>query len=76
MNTQDTTDHILIDLDAESQRDLLGNAGTTPIGITPFHLNNGVDYLFLRSFGSLSMANSKIGIRRKVSFSRNNFVTM
>ena len=54
MNAQDTTNHILIDLDAECYRHLLGNAGTTPVGITPFHLNNGVDYLFLRSLGSRS----------------------
>ena len=32
--------------------DLLGNAGTTPIGITPFHHHDGVDELFLRSLGS------------------------
>src|SRR5580704_7476178 len=54
MTAQDTTNHILIDLDAEGYRHLLGNAGTTPGGITPFHLNNGVDYLFLQSFRSRS----------------------
>jgi hypothetical protein len=54
MATQNTTNHILIDLDTEGYRHLLGYAGTTPVRITPFHLNNGADYVFLRSFGSRS----------------------
>ena len=49
MNAQDAANNILVDLDAESQRDLLSNAGTTPSGIAPFHCNNGVDEVFLRS---------------------------
>jgi hypothetical protein len=49
MNAQDTTNHILVDLDGESQRDLLGNSGTAPVGITPFHFHDGVDEFFLRS---------------------------
>ena len=49
MNAQDTANNILIDLDGESQCDLLGNSGTTPVGITPFHFNDGVDEFFLRS---------------------------
>ena len=49
MNAQDTANNILVDLDAESQRDLLSNAGTAPAGITPFHCNDGVDEFFLRS---------------------------
>src|SRR6266478_9887304 len=49
MNAQDTANNILIDLDGESQRDLLGNSGTAPVGITPFHFNHGVDEFFLRS---------------------------
>ena len=31
MNAQDTANNILVDLDGESQRDLLGNSGTTPV---------------------------------------------
>ena len=34
MNPQDTPNNILIDVDAESQPDLLSDAGTTPAGIT------------------------------------------
>src|SRR2546422_4600017 len=49
MNAQDTANNILVDLDGESQRDLPGNSGTAPVGITPFHFNDGVDKLFLRS---------------------------
>src|SRR2546421_6643320 len=49
MNAQDTANNILVDLEGESQRDLLGNSGTAPVGITPFHFNDGVDEFFLRS---------------------------
>jgi len=49
MNAQDTANNILVDRDGESQRDLLGNSGTAPVGITPFHFNHGVDEFFLRS---------------------------
>ena len=52
MKAQDTANHILVDLDAESQRDLLGNAGTAPVGITPFHSDHGVDEFLLRSLGA------------------------
>jgi hypothetical protein len=48
MKAQDTANNVLIDLDAESQRDLLGDAGTAPVGITTFHCNDGVDELSLR----------------------------
>ena len=49
MNRKDTANNILVDLDAESQRDLLGDAGTTPDGIAPFHCDDGVDEFFVRS---------------------------
>jgi hypothetical protein len=49
MNPQDTANNILVDINAESQCDLLGNPGTAPAGITPFHFNDGVDEFFLRS---------------------------
>ena len=49
MNAQETANNVLVDLDAESQRDLLRDAGTTPVGITPFHCNDGIDEGFLRS---------------------------
>jgi hypothetical protein len=50
MNAQDTTHHILTDFNAESQRDLLGDSGTTPVGITPFQFNDCVDEFLTRSF--------------------------
>ena len=43
MNAQDTANNILVDLDGESQRDLLGNSGTAPGGITPFHFADSDD---------------------------------
>jgi hypothetical protein len=49
MNPQETPNNILIDVDAEGQRDLLSDAGTTPAGIITFHCNDGVDEAFLRS---------------------------
>src|SRR6516165_6168733 len=48
-DAQDAANNILVDVDAESQRDLLGNAGAAPVGITPFHGNDGVDEFLLRS---------------------------
>jgi hypothetical protein len=53
MNVQDTANNILLDLDAESQRDLLGNPGTAPI--RPFHCNDGIDETFLRSLRTRSL---------------------
>jgi hypothetical protein len=35
---------------AASQRDLLGDSGTTPVGITPLHFNYCVDEFSIRSF--------------------------
>jgi hypothetical protein len=52
VNAQDAANNILVDLDAESERDLLSNAGTAPAGIAPFHCYNGVNKLFLRSLGT------------------------
>ena len=49
MNAQETANNILVDLDAESQRDLLSDAGTAPARIPTFHGNDGVDEVFLRS---------------------------
>jgi len=49
VNAQDAANNILVDLDAESQRDLLSHAGTAPAGIAPFHGYNGVNEVFLRS---------------------------
>ena len=50
MNAEDTPNHILVDGNAESQRDLLGDTGTTPVEITPFQFNDCVDEFFIRSF--------------------------
>jgi hypothetical protein len=48
MNAQDTANNILVDLDGERQCDLLGNSGTAPVGITPFHFNDSFDEFFVR----------------------------
>jgi hypothetical protein len=49
VSAQDTAHHILIDLDAESQNDLLGNARTAPMGIAPLHGHDGVNEFSVRS---------------------------
>src|SRR5580700_10837879 len=36
-NAQDTANNILVDFNAESQSNLLGNSRAAPTGITPFH---------------------------------------
>src|SRR5215472_9272200 len=48
MDAQDPANYIFIDRDAESQGDLLGNAGRAPGWIPPFHFDNGADEFFLR----------------------------
>jgi hypothetical protein len=50
MIAQDTANNILIDFNAESQGDLLGDSGTTPLGIMPFQINDCVDEFLIRSF--------------------------
>src|SRR3954453_10782830 len=55
MNAQDATNHILVDLDAERQRDLLSNAGTTPVRVAAFHANHGIGDVFVRSLRARAM---------------------
>jgi hypothetical protein len=55
VNRKDTANNILVDLDAESQRDLLGDAGTTPVRITACHCDDGVDEVFVRSLRARPM---------------------
>jgi hypothetical protein len=40
MSGKDTANHVLVDLDSESQSDLLGDSGTTPSGIALLHLDH------------------------------------
>src|SRR3954451_14483476 len=56
MNAQDATNHILVDLPAERQRDLLSNAGTTPVRVAAFHAHHGIDDVFVRSLRARAMA--------------------
>jgi hypothetical protein len=55
VNRKDTANNILVDLDAESQRDLLGDAGTAPVRITAFHCDDGSDDGFVRSLRARPM---------------------
>jgi hypothetical protein len=61
MNAQHPTDNILIDLHTENQRDLPGNAGTTPAGITPFHCHDGFDEVFVGSLRAGPTAAPSLG---------------
>jgi hypothetical protein len=51
--TQDTANHIFIDLHTERQGDLLGNSGIAQLGFRCFIATS--DELFLRSFRSRPM---------------------
>src|SRR5215471_8725654 len=62
MSAQHTADNVLIDLDAESQRDLLRNARTTPAGITLLHGHDGVDEVFV---GSLRAGATPVSRRKQ-----------
>jgi hypothetical protein len=52
MISQDTANHVLVDCEAESHSDLLSDSGTSPGGISTFHLHDGIDELFGRPFRS------------------------
>ena len=61
MNAQESAHYILVDLDSENQRDLLGDAGTSPAGISPLHGNHGINEVFVWSL----RARSRPAFRRK-----------
>jgi len=60
MNHPDTPNNTLVDVDAESLRDLLSDAGTTPAGITTFHCNDGFDEVFPRSLRAKADAHAGV----------------
>jgi hypothetical protein len=51
MNHQDTPENILVDVDAESQRNLLSDAGKTPAGTRRFIATTASMSSFLGPFG-------------------------
>ena len=50
VGSKDTANHVLVDLDSESQGDLLGDSGTTPSGIALLHLDHRFNQILARSF--------------------------
>ena len=48
MSIEDSAYDIFIDLNSESQRDLLCDSRATPFRITAFHLKDGSNEFFLR----------------------------
>src|SRR5262249_44611882 len=65
MSAQHTADNVLIDRDAESQRDLLRNARTAPAGITLLHGHDGVDEVFV---GSIRAGATPVSGRKRGTF--------
>ena len=51
MPTKDTAYDILLNLNAEGQRNLLGNSGATPSRITPLHFDDCLDGSVSGPFG-------------------------
>src|SRR6516162_11273484 len=43
MFSQNPAHHVLVDVHAEGQRDLLSNSRTTPGRVTSFHFDDGID---------------------------------
>src|SRR5215468_3524440 len=43
MFSKNSPHHVLVDVHAEGQRNLLGNSRTTPGRVTSFHFNDGID---------------------------------
>src|SRR5215475_5862407 len=52
VKAQDSANHVLIDLDAKSQSNLLRDSRAAPAGIPPFHLHNRSDEFLSRSLRS------------------------
>ena len=50
MDSENSADHVFVDIDTEGQSDLLGNALAAPGAIAPFHFNDRVDQFFRRFF--------------------------
>jgi len=67
MHSKNPTYHVLVNVDTEGERNLLGNSATTPSGIAPFHFNNRIDEFFRRSFRSRS--SSAFGRKKHAVFS-------
>src|SRR5215472_14005517 len=53
--------HVLVDINAEGQRDPLCNSRAAPRGVAPFHFNDGIDQFFFRTFWT----RSTLGMGRK-----------
>ena len=52
MLRHDPTHDILVNLDTEGMRDLLGDLSATKARIAPFHFNDGGNQFLRRSFGT------------------------
>ena len=50
MDSENSADHVFVNIDAEGQSDLLGNSFAAPGAIAPLHLHNCVDEFFRGSF--------------------------
>src|SRR5215813_10078508 len=57
VKAQDSANDVLIDLDAKSQSNLLGDSRIAPAGIPPFHLHNSSDEFLTRSLRSRATPN-------------------
>ena len=55
VNAQNSAHDILVNIDSENQRDLLGDAGTPPTGVAAFHRNDGIDEFFVGSLRTRPM---------------------
>src|SRR5215831_20948543 len=49
---ENAADHVLVDVDAKCQGDLLGNSLAAPTAIAAFHFDHRLDQFFRRSFGT------------------------
>ena len=52
MCSENPTDHVFVDVDAEGESDLLSNSLAAPSAIAPFHFNDRIDQFFGRAFGT------------------------
>jgi hypothetical protein len=54
VTSEDPSNRVFVDGNAESEGDLLSDAGTPPGGVVELHLEDGLNNFLTRSFGSRS----------------------
>src|SRR5262245_33993827 len=72
MFSENPAHHVLVDIHAEGQRNLLGNSRTTPGRVSAFHFHDGVDQFLGRPLRT--RPTSALGRKQRVVLSFHQYV--